>query len=162
MERMTFSVLWVRTVSPPCPASPPPGWPGLAASSCLRRSRAPAATGRSEIRGRPAALLQELTPQADVVSTRFTKALIKSAAALSYVEAQARMDDASLADPITQDLRRLNALAKQLRQQRAASGALTLASPEVKFTLDSETMDPMDVGMYQARPVSGFLFTLRV
>ena len=49
----------------------------------------------------------------------------------------------------SQDLRRLNKLAKLLRRQRSASGALTLASPEVKFTLDSETMDPMDVGMYQ-------------
>ena len=42
-------------------------------------------------------------------------------------------------------------LAKQLRQKRSASGALTLASPEVKFTLDTETLNPMDVGMYQAR-----------
>lgn len=34
-----------------------------------------------------------MTPEADIISTRFTKSIIKSAAALSYVEAQARMDD---------------------------------------------------------------------
>lgn len=37
--------------------------------------------------------VQEMTPEADIISTRFTKSIIKSAAALSYVEAQARMDD---------------------------------------------------------------------
>lgn len=94
---------------------------------------------------------QELTPEAEVVSHRFTKAVIKSKAALSYQEAQARIDDPAQTDAITEGLRRLNRLAKKLRQGRAAAGALTLASPEVKFTLDSETLDPMDVGMYQAR-----------
>lgn len=37
--------------------------------------------------------MQELTPDANIVSTRYTKSAIKSCAALSYVEAQARMDD---------------------------------------------------------------------
>lgn len=36
---------------------------------------------------------QELTPEAEIISTRYTKSVIKSCAALSYVEAQARMDD---------------------------------------------------------------------
>ena len=30
-------------------------------------------------------------------------------------------------------------------------GALTLASPEVKFEIDTETHDPLDVGMYQVK-----------
>lgn len=34
-----------------------------------------------------------MTPEADIISTRYTKSVIKSSAALSYVEAQARMDD---------------------------------------------------------------------
>lgn len=34
-----------------------------------------------------------MTPQADIISSRFTKSVIKSCAAMSYVEAQARMDD---------------------------------------------------------------------
>ena len=36
-----------------------------------------------------------------------------------------------------------------LRAQRAERGALQLASPEVKFEIDTETHDPLDVGMYQ-------------
>ncbi|GMP26912.1 hypothetical protein CsSME_00003152 [Camellia sinensis var. sinensis] len=35
----------------------------------------------------------EMTPEAEIISTRFTKSVIKSCATLSYVEAQARMDD---------------------------------------------------------------------
>lgn len=34
-----------------------------------------------------------MTPDAEVISTRYTKSVIKSCAALSYVEAQVRMDD---------------------------------------------------------------------
>ena len=36
---------------------------------------------------------QEMTPQAEIISTKCTKSIIKSSAALSYIEAQARMDD---------------------------------------------------------------------
>ena len=36
---------------------------------------------------------QEMTPDADIIGTRYTKSVIKSCAAMSYVEAQARMDD---------------------------------------------------------------------
>ncbi len=39
-----------------------------------------------------------------------------------------------------------------LRRQRTERGALQLASPEVKFEIDTETHDPLDVGMYQVRP----------
>ncbi|PSS00369.1 Exosome complex exonuclease RRP44 A like [Actinidia chinensis var. chinensis] len=75
----------------------------------------------------------------------------KSCAALSYVEAQARMDDSRLMDPLTADLRNMNALAKVMRQRRIDRGALTLASAEVKFQIDTETHDPLDIGMYQIR-----------
>lgn len=34
-----------------------------------------------------------MTPEAEIISTRYTKSVIRSCAALSYVEAQARMDD---------------------------------------------------------------------
>lgn len=46
-------------------------------------------------------------------------------------------------------LRQMMALSKKLRARRGANGALTLASPEVKFQIDTETHDPLDVGMYQ-------------
>lgn len=77
------------------------------------------------------------------------QAVIKSRAALSYQEAQMRIDDSRMEDEITSGLRNLMKVAKVLRARRAAAGALQLASPEVKFQLDSETLDPLDVGMYQ-------------
>ena len=80
---------------------------------------------------------------------RFTKSVIRSKAALSYAEAQTRMDDKRLHDEITVGLRRLNSLAKIMRARRFERGALALASPEVKFEMDSETLDPLDVAVYQ-------------
>ena len=38
-----------------------------------------------------------------------------------------------------------------MRRRRAERGALQLASPEVKFTIDTQTQDPLEVGMYQVR-----------
>eukprot|EP00252_Welwitschia_mirabilis_P011880 TRINITY_DN2640_c0_g1_i1.p1 TRINITY_DN2640_c0_g1~~TRINITY_DN2640_c0_g1_i1.p1 ORF type:complete len:721 (-),score=131.74 TRINITY_DN2640_c0_g1_i1:134-2296(-) len=96
-------------------------------------------------------VLWEMTPTAEVISVRFTKSIIKSSAALSYVEAQARMDDSRLSDPVTVDLRNLNSLAKIMRARRIERGALTLASAEVKFNIDTETLDPLDIGIYQIR-----------
>ncbi|CAN4083605.1 unnamed protein product [Withania somnifera] len=90
-------------------------------------------------------------PLTEYYSTRYTKSVIKSCAALSYVEAQVSMDDSRLVDPITSDLRNLNGLAKIMRQRRIDRGALTLASGEVKFQIDTETHDPLDIGMYQIR-----------
>ncbi len=48
-------------------------------------------------------------------------------------------------------LRALARVARILRRRRADAGALQLASPEVRFEIDTETHDPLDVGMYQAR-----------
>ncbi|KAH9710521.1 exosome complex exonuclease RRP44 [Citrus sinensis] len=56
-----------------------------------------------------------------------------------------------LMDPLTTDLRNMNSLAKKMRQRRIERGALTLASAEVKFQIDTETHDPLDIGMYQIR-----------
>lgn len=94
-------------------------------------------------------VIWEMTQDAHVVSAYFTKAIIKSRAALSYQEAQTRMDDEKLEDDITVSLRTMNRLAKILRLRRAEQGALQLASPEVKFTIDTD--NSMDLGMYQVR-----------
>jgi len=48
-------------------------------------------------------------------------------------------------------LRNLNKLAKIIRAERMAAGALELASHEMRFELDSETQDPTDVAEYQLR-----------
>ncbi|XP_052196214.1 exosome complex exonuclease RRP44 homolog A [Diospyros lotus] len=106
---------------------------------------------RSDVERLAFSVIWEMTPEAEIISTRYTKSVIKSCAALSYVEAQARMDDSRLMDPLTTDLRNMNALAKVMRQRRIDRGALTLASAEVKFQIDTETHDPLDIGMYQIR-----------
>uniref|UniRef100_A0A1E1X5G1 Exosome complex exonuclease RRP44 n=1 Tax=Amblyomma aureolatum TaxID=187763 RepID=A0A1E1X5G1_9ACAR len=87
----------------------------------------------------------EMTPEGEVASTDFHKSIIKSRAALTYAEAQARIDDKSKKDDLTLGLRGLNRLAKLLKAKRITNGALTLASTEVRFHVDSETHDPIDV-----------------
>ncbi|GFQ06758.1 exosome complex exonuclease rrp44 [Phtheirospermum japonicum] len=106
---------------------------------------------RSDVERLTFSVIWEMTPEAEIICTRYTKAIIKSCAALSYVEAQARMDDSRLMDPLTTDLRNMNTLAKIMRRKRIERGALTLASAEVKFQIDTETHDPLDIGMYQIR-----------
>jgi len=54
------------------------------------------------------------------------------------------MDDTADDAPLTRDLRGINRCARALRRRRIEAGALTLASPEVKFELDAEA-NPMDV-----------------
>ena len=88
---------------------------------------------------------------AEIKHTTFTKSVIRSRAALTYAEAQSRIDDPALSDELTLGLRELNRVAKLLRAARSARGALALASPEVRFEIDTETQDPLDVGMYQVR-----------
>ncbi|KAA8547606.1 hypothetical protein F0562_004035 [Nyssa sinensis] len=106
---------------------------------------------RADVERLAFSVIWEMTPEAEIISARYTKSAIKSCAALSYVEAQARMDDSRLMDPLTTDLRNMNALAKAMRLRRIERGALTLASAEVKFQIDTETHDPLDIGMYQIR-----------
>ena len=89
--------------------------------------------------------LWKMTPSADVLSTSFCKSIIKSRVAFTYQEAQMRIDDPSQTDEVTVGLRGLNRLAKILKQRRIDAGALTLASPEVRFEIDSETHDPIDL-----------------
>jgi len=96
-------------------------------------------------------VIWELTPEGNIVKVHFTKSVIRSRAAMTYAEAQSRIDDPRLTDELTVNLRLMNGLAKKLRRKRTDAGALQLASPEVKFEIDTETHDPLDVGMYQVR-----------
>ncbi len=99
----------------------------------------------------------ELTPNAEIVSKRFMKSVIRSRAALTYAEAQMRIDDPSLVDPVTESLRRLNTLAKILKKKRLEAGALTLASPEIRFEVDSETHDPIDLQTKELRDTNSLV-----
>ncbi|XP_074995184.1 exosome complex exonuclease RRP44 isoform X2 [Calonectris borealis] len=87
----------------------------------------------------------EMNHKAEILKTRFTKSIINSKASLTYAEAQMRIDSATMNDDITTSLRGLNKLAKILKKKRIDNGALTLSSPEVRFHMDSETHDPIDL-----------------
>ncbi|KAL9693559.1 hypothetical protein quinque_012844 [Culex quinquefasciatus] len=87
----------------------------------------------------------ELDDEANIQNTRFHKSVIQSKAALTYQEAQLIIDDPSQTNETAQSLRLLNTLAKILKRRRIDNGALVLASPEIRFNIDSETHDPIDV-----------------
>ncbi|KAI1621260.1 hypothetical protein EDD37DRAFT_581308 [Exophiala viscosa] len=87
--------------------------------------------------------LWEITPDAEVVSTSFTKSVILSREGFSYEQAQKRIDDTSANDELTQGMRALLSLSQKLRQKRMDAGALNLSSPEVRIEADSETSDSL-------------------
>ena len=92
-------------------------------------------------------VIWEITQNAEILSSSFTKSVIRSREKFSYENAQKRIDDKSQNDELTQGMRFLMALSKKLKQRRVAAGALTLSSPEVRVhaEADSETSDPMDI-----------------
>ena len=87
----------------------------------------------------------EMTPDARVVNSTFTKSVIRSREAFSYEQAQLRINDNSQKDDLTKGMRILLVLSQKLKAARMAAGALNLASPEVRIQTDSETSDPVDV-----------------
>ncbi|XP_075997887.1 exosome complex exonuclease RRP44 [Genypterus blacodes] len=100
---------------------------------------------RSNVERLAFSCIWEMNHKAEILKTRFTKSIINSKASLTYAEAQMRIDDSTKNDDITQSLRGLNKLAKILKKQRIQKGALTLSSLEVRFHMDSETHDPIDL-----------------
>ncbi|XP_033115744.1 exosome complex exonuclease RRP44-like [Anneissia japonica] len=99
----------------------------------------------------------EMTEDAEVVSTRFCKSVICSRSAYTYEQAQLKIDDKSQSDALTLSLRNLNKLAKILKRGRMSNGALTLASAEIRFNIDSETHDPIDVQAKQMRDTNSMV-----
>ena len=87
----------------------------------------------------------ELTSEAEIVDVKFTKSVIKSKCAFTYGEAQSRIDDKKMQDSLTKSLRNLLSLSKKLKEKRRKAGALSLASSEIRFNLDTETHDPIGV-----------------
>ncbi|XP_056008572.1 exosome complex exonuclease RRP44-like isoform X2 [Ostrea edulis] len=112
---------------------------------------------RSNVERFAFSVVWEMTNDADIVNTKYAKSVIKSKAALTYAEAQMRIDDPKMSDPITKSLRNLNKLAKILKQKRIDKGALSLASSEVRFHIDSETHDPIDVETKQIRETNSMV-----
>ncbi|KAL3821948.1 hypothetical protein ACHAXA_004436 [Cyclostephanos tholiformis] len=96
-------------------------------------------------------VLWEVTLEAEIVDVEFKKSIIHSIAALTYQQAQSLIDkpDKDCKDDIQAGaVKRLASLARKFRERRINAGALTLASPEVKFVLDSESLNPTDVQAY--------------
>ncbi|GAA5869763.1 hypothetical protein JCM16303_001786 [Sporobolomyces ruberrimus] len=90
-------------------------------------------------------VIWELNENADIVNVRFTKSVIASKEAFTYEAAQKTHDDPSKTDRLSEGVRLLNKIAKQLKAKRMAAGALNLASPEVKIHLESsESTGPID------------------
>jgi exosome complex exonuclease DIS3/RRP44 len=121
-----------------------------------------------------------LDADAKILSTRFCKSVIRSRAALTYQQAQERIDAAEAAtnspppppppgrdaDPVTASLRLLMLLSKKIRARRFAAGALELASPEVRFDIDREALASApkgaapkirSVGCYQSRDTNAMV-----
>ncbi|CAB3364764.1 Hypothetical predicted protein [Cloeon dipterum] len=99
----------------------------------------------------------ELTPDAQILSTKFHKSIICSKKAMTYEEAQLIIDDSSQNDDLALGLRGLNNLAKKLKKQRTDNGALVLASPEVRFHVDSETHEPLEVVVKKLRDTNSMV-----
>ncbi|KEP54322.1 putative cell wall biogenesis protein phosphatase SSD1 [Rhizoctonia solani 123E] len=94
-----------------------------------------------------------MTEDARVIKKWFGRAIIKSAAKLSYGEVQAVIDGGNLvsenldpqhsANAIEGDLKILQTLAKQMRERRTDNGTLSVQSLKLKFDLD-ESGAPVD------------------
>ncbi|KAF9134069.1 exosome catalytic subunit dis3 [Linnemannia schmuckeri] len=112
---------------------------------------------RSNVERLAFSCIWELNKDAEIVNVRFTKSVIASKASLTYEEAQNRIDDANMQDDVTSGIRILNMLAKKLKQRRLDMGALTLASPEVRFSLERDTQDPVDVEMKELKETNALV-----
>jgi exosome complex exonuclease DIS3/RRP44 len=102
-------------------------------------------------------VLLEVTPNAQIIDADFCKSIIHSIGAHTYGEAQTMLDDPTRSDVKAESVRHLNHLAKLFRKRRMDAGALTLASPEVRFVLDTETQNPMDVQMYALKETNALV-----
>lgn len=99
----------------------------------------------------------EIDHDANIVKTDFFKSIIRSRSAMTYEEAQIKIDDQNQQDSLAKSLRGLNNLAKKLKARRLENGALVLASPEIRFQVDSETHDPIDVEAKKMRETNSMV-----
>lgn len=99
----------------------------------------------------------EVDEEANIINTKFHKSIIESKKAMTYEEAQLIIDDASQQHDIATSLRNLNKLAKILKRRRIESGALVLASPEIRFQIDNETHDPIEVEAKKLRDTNSMV-----
>lgn len=94
---------------------------------------------------------------AKIVSVKFHRSIVHSRAAMTYGDAQAFLDDPQKTGKVADSVRLLHKIAQKLRQRRRDMGALNLASPEVRFQMDSETHDPVAVEMYRHKQTNALV-----
>lgn len=96
----------------------------------------------------------------EIINSTFHKTILRSKIALTYGAAQAIIDDPNVPNE-QKDLREsliiLLNISKILKQKRIDAGALSLASPEVRFELDSETHDPLNIESYQHKDTNSLV-----
>ena len=102
-------------------------------------------------------MIWQLDDQANILDVRFCKSVIRSVASLTYDEAQVLLDEPASSSPLSCSVRLLNQLARLLRRRRIDTGALTLASPEVRFQLDADSQHPTDVCMYALKEANALV-----
>ncbi|CAO3623431.1 unnamed protein product [Mucor hiemalis] len=112
---------------------------------------------RSNIERLAFSCIWEMNENAEIVSVDFTKSVIRSKFSFTYEEAQTRIDDDRMQDDVTKGIRVLNKFAKILRQKRMEAGALTLSSPEVRFNLENDSQDPVDVEMKELKETNALV-----
>lgn len=97
---------------------------------------------------------------AEIKAVHFARSVIKSRAAMTYDMAQERLDhpeqfDAN--DAVVRSIHLLAGLARKLKAKRIEGGALTLASPEVRFALDTTTSNPVDVQVKEMKEANSLV-----
>lgn len=96
-----------------------------------------------------------------VIDSVFGRSVIHSKASLTYEAAQNRIDAARArgapADAVDGSLLGLAAMAAKLHAARIAAGALTLASPEMRFRLERETNEVTDVTTAEHRETNAMV-----
>ena len=98
-----------------------------------------------------------MNDNAEILTTRFCKSVIRSKGSLTYAQAQMMINDTSLNNDVTIGLRGLNRFAKILKANRIQQGALSLASVEIRFHVDSETHDPIDLQTKEIRETNSMV-----
>ena len=96
---------------------------------------------------------------AEIKECSFARSVIKSRAAMTYDQAQERLDKGTIEseDPVTKSIHLLAGLARKMKAKRIEAGALTLASPEVRFNLDTTTANPVDVQVKEMKEANSLV-----
>lgn len=107
-------------------------------------------------------VIWELTPDAKIVNTKFSKTIINSCVQLSYDHAQKMIDNQQLNDDdfpailneftlkdVQETVNHLHRLAMQIRARRFENGALRFDQPKLKFNLHPDSGEPMSFQPYE-------------